>query len=74
VQVRSVPTTLNGKRVEVPVKKVQPAIPQDTLSPPLTEFQIINGASMASVNPATLRNPESLEEYVALGAKLRAEL
>jgi hypothetical protein len=29
---------------------------------------------VASVNPATLRNPESLAEYAALGERLRREL
>ncbi|EJD01158.1 acetoacetate-CoA ligase [Fomitiporia mediterranea MF3/22] len=56
VQVSDVPYTLNGKRVEVPVKK------------------IINGAPIAGINPATLRNPECLAEYAALGQKLRDEL
>ena len=36
--------------------------------------QIINGAPIASVNPATLRNPECLEEYETIGKVLRAEL
>ncbi|KAL0950016.1 hypothetical protein HGRIS_010024 [Hohenbuehelia grisea] len=56
VQVSDVPYTLNGKRVEVPIKK------------------IINGAAIASVNPATLRNPECLLEYTELGKALRAEV
>ncbi|KAG6332300.1 hypothetical protein ID866_6784 [Astraeus odoratus] len=55
VQVQDVPYTVNGKRVEVPVKK------------------IINGAPLSSVNPATLRNPECLGEYVRVGEQLRAE-
>jgi acetoacetyl-CoA synthetase len=37
-------------------------------------LQIINGASISSVNPATLRNAECLEEYVALGERLRSEI
>uniref|UniRef100_D8PNZ0 AMP-dependent synthetase/ligase domain-containing protein n=1 Tax=Schizophyllum commune (strain H4-8 / FGSC 9210) TaxID=578458 RepID=D8PNZ0_SCHCM len=56
VQTDAVPYTLNGKRVEVSVKK------------------IINGASVASVNPATLANPECLEYYKEIGKKLRAEV
>ena len=36
--------------------------------------QIINGAPASSVNPATLRNPECLAEYVQIGATLRAEV
>ncbi|KIJ56671.1 hypothetical protein M422DRAFT_149201 [Sphaerobolus stellatus SS14] len=53
MQVNDIPYTLNGKRVEVPVKK------------------IINGAGVGSVNKATLRNPECLEEYEKIGAQLR---
>jgi len=53
IQVQDIPYTLNGKRVEVPVKK------------------IINGAPVSSINPATLRNPECLDEYERLGRVLR---
>lgn len=56
IQVNDIPYTINGKRVEVPVKK------------------IINGAPISSVNPATLRNPECLVEYEALGKVLRKEV
>lgn len=56
VQVEDIPYTLNGKRVEVPVKK------------------IINGTPLSSINPATLRNPECLVEYVRVGEQLREEL
>ncbi|KDQ64516.1 hypothetical protein JAAARDRAFT_145328 [Jaapia argillacea MUCL 33604] len=56
IQVQDVPYTLNGKRVEVPVKK------------------IVNGAPVSSVNPATLRNPECLEEYLGIGQMLKREL
>lgn len=56
VQVEDIPYTLNGKRVEVPVKK------------------IINGAPLSSINPATLRNPECLVEYVRVSEQLRAEV
>ncbi|KAI5124974.1 hypothetical protein M0805_007400 [Coniferiporia weirii] len=55
LQVTDIPYTLNGKRVEVPVKK------------------IVNGAPV-TVNPATLRNPECIAEFVMLGSKLRAEV
>ncbi|KAG8692015.1 hypothetical protein FRC11_012361 [Ceratobasidium sp. 423] len=51
-----IPHTLNGKRVEVPVKK------------------IINGAPKSTINPATLRNPECLDEFVKYGQQLRAEV
>lgn len=33
--------------------------------------KLINGAPISSINPATLRNPECLEEYVILGEKMR---
>ncbi|CDO76278.1 hypothetical protein BN946_scf184470.g36 [Trametes cinnabarina] len=36
--------------------------------------KIINGAPVSSVNPATLRNPECLAAYEAIGKKLRAEV
>ncbi|KZT12742.1 acetoacyl-CoA synthetase [Laetiporus sulphureus 93-53] len=36
--------------------------------------KIINGAPLSSVNPATLRNPECLPEYEAVGKALRAEM
>jgi acetoacetyl-CoA synthetase len=55
IRVEDIPYTLNGKRVEVPVKK------------------IINGASVSSINPATLRNPECLESYSVIGRMLREE-
>ncbi|KAH9936950.1 acetoacyl-CoA synthetase [Amylocystis lapponica] len=35
--------------------------------------KIINGATVSSVNPATLRNAECLAEYEALGREVRAE-
>ena len=44
------------------------------LAAALTRRQIINGASVASVNPATLANPECLEYYVEIGKKLAAEV
>ncbi|KAL1747449.1 hypothetical protein HDZ31DRAFT_80433 [Schizophyllum fasciatum] len=56
VQTDAIPYTLNGKRVEVSVKK------------------IINGATVSSVNPATLANPECLDYFVEIGKQLRAEV
>ncbi|WVQ74813.1 acetoacetate-CoA ligase [Cryptococcus sp. DSM 104548] len=35
--------------------------------------KVINGAPLSSINPSTLRNPECLQEYFALGQKLREE-
>ncbi|WWD02431.1 acetoacetate-CoA ligase [Kwoniella europaea PYCC6329] len=35
--------------------------------------KLINGASISSINPATLRNPDCLEEYVKLGERMRKE-
>ena len=88
---QDIPYTINGKRVEVPVKKVSTAEYGQPVPPvfpvvcrgcsmfscaALTSFsdQIINGAPISSVNPATLRNPECLAEYEAIGRKLRAEI
>ncbi|KAF8321164.1 acetoacetate-CoA ligase [Clavulina sp. PMI_390] len=56
LQVKDVPHTLNGKPVEVPVKK------------------LISGAPKSGINASTLRNPECLDEYEALGKSLREEL
>ena len=39
-----------------------------------TFSQIINGAPIESVNPATLRNPECLAHYVHIGEGLRKEV
>ena len=35
--------------------------------------KVINGASVASINPTTLRNPECLSEYATLGEAMRKE-
>ncbi len=35
---------------------------------------MINGASLSTINQATLQNPAVLQEYIDLGEKLRAEL
>lgn len=35
--------------------------------------KVINGAPVAAINPATLRNPACLEEYVGLGELMRKE-
>jgi len=35
--------------------------------------KVINGAPVESINPATLRNPECLGEYVRLGEEMRRE-
>ncbi|KAG8771042.1 hypothetical protein FRC16_006135, partial [Serendipita sp. 398] len=53
LQVQDIPYTLNGKKVEVPVRK------------------IINGAPISSINLATLRNPECLEEYVEIAQRIQ---
>jgi len=36
--------------------------------------QIINGAPVGSINPATLKNPECLERYAVIGEQLRKEI
>lgn len=35
--------------------------------------KVINGAPVQSINPATLRNPACLAEYVKLGEEMRRE-
>lgn len=72
------PYTLNGKRVEVPVKKACLPVPLPRGYAPnraaAVSVQIINGASITSVNPATLRNPECLALYEEIGVTLRREV
>lgn len=36
--------------------------------------KLLNGAALSTINSSTLRNSECLEEFVDLGAKLRAEV
>ena len=36
--------------------------------------RLINGSPLTSINLATLRNPECLDEFVKLGEQLRAEV
>ena len=89
IQVQDIPYTLNGKRVEVPVKKVSLSPKSDaTTCLTCTTFpcldndrvhvhvngQIINGTPITSVNATTLRNPESLLEYERIGAMLCEEI
>lgn len=40
----------------------------------MLSYQIINGAEIGSINPATLRNPECLVEFYELGIKLRKQV
>ncbi|WFD00847.1 acetoacetate--CoA ligase [Malassezia yamatoensis] len=63
-KVHGVPKTLNGKRVEVPVKKC-------TF---LSTNQVINGAPMSTINQSTLLNSEVLNEYMEIGEELRKDL
>jgi len=63
--VEDIPYTLNSKRVEVPVKKVSTAVWLQR-GADHGNYQIINGAPISSVNPSTLRNPESLAAYAVL--------
>lgn len=84
--VSDIPVTLTGKRVEVPIRKVSPILSVSRFSavtslslffPSLdviVDFvKVINGAPVSSINPATLRNPECLEEYARLGEAMRKE-
>lgn len=36
--------------------------------------KLINGSPLSAINFSTLRNPECLAEFVALGAMLRSEV
>jgi len=76
IQAPDVPHTLNGKRVEVLVKKVGLTIHRYILSHFICIFfaQIINGAPLSSVNLATLSNPECLKFYQDIGEILRKEI
>ena len=69
IQVEDIPYTLNGKRVEVLVKKVKQSLTQMNGCLSLN-CQIINGAPLSSVNPATLSNPECLSFYAEIRATL----
>lgn len=82
LQVSDIPVTLTGKRVEVPIRKVSCCrqstcwrFSRESIARGMDAdtAQVINGASVSSINPATLRNPECLEEYASLGEKLRRE-
>jgi acetoacetyl-CoA synthetase len=42
------------------------------LTPTVPIRKVINGAPVSAINPATLRNPDCLHEYVVLGEELRA--
>ncbi len=78
IQVDEIPYTLNGKRVEVLVKKVCLArTPQGKYIADFPGFnvnKIINGAPVSSVNPATLLNPQCLQSYVDIGIGLRNDV
>lgn len=72
------PYTLNGKRVEVPVKKVKAVKVVNGALILRTDseyaLQLINGAPISSINPETLRNPRCLLAYVGMGKLLREEV
>ncbi|WWC90868.1 acetoacetate-CoA ligase [Kwoniella dendrophila CBS 6074] len=60
----------------VPAKIIQVSDIPVTLTNKRVEVPIrklINGAPISSINPATLRNPDCLEEYAKLGRKMRQE-
>lgn len=42
--------------------------------PDASYLQLINGASLSSINPETLRNPGCLAGYVEIGKLLREEV
>lgn len=71
LRVSDVPVTLTGKKVE---GEPQTCIPTDHLTDDAVPIRkVINGAPVQSINPATLRNPNCLAEYVALGESMRKE-
>jgi len=75
IQVPDIPYTLNGKRVEVLVKKVRAHCKMSIFCKCYLHLgQIVNGAPVSSVNPATLSNPECLLFYASLGEELRREV
>ncbi|WWC63160.1 acetoacetate-CoA ligase [Kwoniella dejecticola CBS 10117] len=60
----------------VPAKIIQVSDIPVTLTNKRVEVPIrklINGAPVSSINPATLRNPDCLEEYLKLGERMRQE-
>ncbi|KAK4685305.1 acetoacetyl-CoA synthetase, partial [Tremellales sp. Uapishka_1] len=71
-QVRDVPVTLTGKKVEGR-SAVSRADKLDDRGRLVPIRKVINGAKVESINPATLRNPECLDEYVELGQRMRRE-
>jgi acetoacetyl-CoA synthetase len=73
LQVSDIPYTLNGKRVEVLVKKVREGCVWTLGQTAESCKQLINGAPLSSVNPATLSNPECLQFYCDIGERLREE-
>jgi acetoacetyl-CoA synthetase len=72
IQVSDIPVTLTGKRVEGESDYYINLLLKLVLTPdPVPIRKIINGAPASSINPATLRNPNCLDEYVRLGKQLR---
>lgn len=67
---KDIPVTLTGKRVEGELFRYWSMLVSHTTVP---IRKVINGAPVSSINPATLRNPECLEEYAVLGEKMRKE-
>lgn len=75
MQIEGVPLTLNGKLAEVPAKKSECCHQRSRtrlLTYPL--WAVINGASLSTINSATLQNPKILESYVQAGIHLRQHL
>ena len=76
LQVSDIPITLTGKRVEGE-SSLENSLKWGTCSWLIWKSvpirKVINGAPVSSINPATLRNPECLAEYVNLGAVMRRE-
>jgi acetoacetyl-CoA synthetase len=68
IEVGDIPVTLTGKKVEGRSLRVRR---QSRAERSVPIRKVINGAPVQSINPATLRNPDCLAEYVKLGEEMR---
>ncbi|KAG8888435.1 hypothetical protein FRB98_007647 [Tulasnella sp. 332] len=72
---KAIKTQIRARRTarHVPERIVQVSDVPYTLNGKKVEVPILNGASIESLNVATLRNPECLAEYGRIGQELRTE-
>lgn len=73
IQVTDVPMTLTGKKIEGTCIPVSNQCRPGAHTLPVPIRKVINGAAVSAINPATLRNPDCLEQYVTLGETMRRE-